>query len=349
VLALLRHARLPILLAAALVALAAGCGGGGSGSVSGGDVAVVGDVHITRAEVDALLARAERSFKAQKRAFPKAGSTEYRQLQDQAVLVLVRRAEIAQKAEALGVDVSDKQVEERLKQIKKQYFGGSEKRYRDALEDFGLTDAQYRDEMRAQLLSEAIFEKLATGVSVSEAEVKAYYDAHPQQYTTPQTREVRHILVKDKALAEKLYRQLEAGADFAALAKKYSTDRASKAVGGKYTVTRGQAVAPFDRVAFALKTGEISKPVRTIYGWHVIQALKAAKPRQSTPFKQVKEAIRQQLRNQQRSERVRKWLDDLTKEYCGGKLKFKEGFQPTPDPCAPPSATPGAPTPTQAR
>ena len=83
------------------------------------------------------------------------------------------------------------------------------------------------------LLSNAIFKKVTTSATVTPTDVKAYYDAHRQVYTTPQTRVVSHILVKNKALADKLYAQLQKGASFASLAKKYSIDPGSKAQGGK--------------------------------------------------------------------------------------------------------------------
>ena len=84
---------------------------------------------------------------------------------------------------------------------------------------------------------------------------------------------MRHILVKTKAKADDIYDQLKGGADFAALAKKYSEDTGSKANGGKLTISKGQTVAPFDQTAFLLKTNEISQPVKTEFGYHVIQPI----------------------------------------------------------------------------
>ena len=329
---------LAVLPVAALLALGAGCGGGSSG-VGKGVVAVVGGNTITRAEFDQLLGQAERSYKAQRRQFPKAGSSEYRALQDQAVQFLVQRAEFAQKAKELGVSVADQQVEDRLNQVKKQYFGGSKKRYEAQLKQQGLTDAQVRQDIRAQLVSEGIFKKVTSGAKVTEAEVNDYYLKHPEQYSQPQSRQVRHILVKSKALADKLYKQLTAGADFAALAKKNSQDPGSKSLGGKLTVSKGQTVPEFDKVAFSLKTKEISKPVKTQYGWHIIQALGPVKPRQTTPLDKVKTAIRQQLLQQKRSDATTKWVEGVKKDFCKGKLKFGVGFTPSPDPCAPSTST----------
>ena len=256
-----------ILVLAALVAvLAAGCGGGGS-SVPSDGVAVVGDQTITKAQFDQLLGQAKKSYSSQKRPFPKPGSPEYEQLKNQAMQYLVQRAEFAQKAKDLDVDVTDKQIDDRLKQIKKQYFGGNQTKYEKQLKQQGLTDTQVRDDIKAQLVSEAIFKKVTGEVKISDADVKKYYDGHKTQYSVPEQREIAHILVKKKQLADDLYNQIKAGANFAALAKKYSQDPGSKNQGGKLTVSKGQTVAPFDQTAFLMHVGQISRPVKTEFGY----------------------------------------------------------------------------------
>jgi foldase protein PrsA len=317
-------------LAASLALLVSACGGGGgssNSSVGNADAAVVKGTHITRATLDTRLNEAACSYKLQKRAFPKAGSSEYQAIQSQILQNLVQRAELEQKAPSLGVKVTDKQVADQLKNLKTQYFGGNEKKYLAELKRQCVTDAEVRSDLRANLISNAIFKKVTVSATVTPAEVKAYYDAHRQVYTTPQTRVVSHILVKNKALADKLYSQLKAGADFATLAKKFSIDPGSKAQGGQLTITKGQTVAPFDRVAFELRTGQLSKPVRTQYGWHIIHADKPAKPHQSTPFPQVKESIKQQLVQAKRNGALQKWLDALKKEYAS-KVAYAGGLAP---------------------
>jgi parvulin-like peptidyl-prolyl isomerase len=321
-------------LVLSLTLLAAACGGGGSsddgksgGTASGDDAAVVNGDHITQATLDRRLSEAACSYKLQKKPFPKPGTTEYQQIRSQILQNLVQRAQLAQKAPGLDVKITDKQVEAQLKSLKGQYFGGSETKYKAELKRQCVSDAEVRDDLRSNLLSNAIFTKVTTNAKVTPTEVKAYYDAHREVYTTPQTRVVSHILVKNKALADKLYAQLQNGASFAALAKKYSTDPGSKAQGGQLTITRGQTVAPFDKVAFELRTGQLSKPVHTQYGWHIIHADKPASPHKSTPFAQVKASINQQLLQQKRNTALQTWLNGLKKEY-DGKISYAAGLAP---------------------
>jgi parvulin-like peptidyl-prolyl isomerase len=322
----MRNRTLILVLAALVAMLAAGCGGGNE-SVPSDAVAQVGDETITKAQFDQLLGQAKRSYSSQKRPFPKAGSPEYEQLKNQAVQYLVQRAEFAQKAKDLDIDISDKQIQDRLKQIKKQYFGGSQAKYEKQLKQQGLTDTQVRDDIRAQLVSEAIFKKVTGDVKTSDADVKKYYDDHRTQYGVPEQRDIAHILVKKKALADKLYDQIQAGANFAALAKKYSQDPGSKNQGGKLTVSKGQTVAPFDQTAFLMHVGQVSHPVKTEFGYHIIKALGPIKPAKTTPFSQVKESIRQQLAQQKKNEAMSSWVNDVKKEYSK-KIDYQVGYAP---------------------
>jgi len=320
----MRHTRLILVLASLLALLVAGCGGGGG--LPKDAAARVGGELVSKESLDALLQQAQRSYKQQGRKFPQAGTPEYLQLQSQALQFLVQRIQYQQKADEAGVKVTVKQVADRLKQIKKQYFGGSEKRYKAELKKQGLTDAQVKRDIEAQLLSEALFKQLTDKVKVNDADVRSYYDKNPTQYSTPESRDVAHILVKKKPLADSIYKQVTSGGDFAALAKKYSEDPGSKAQGGKLTVSKGQTVPEFDKVAFALKTGSIAKPVKTQYGYHVIKALSAIKPAQTTSLSKVESSIKQQLEQQRKNDVMTKWVTD--KKKYEDKITYAKGFEP---------------------
>ena len=317
------------LLFAALVAVLAGCGGGGgsSSNVPSDAVAQVGGQTITQEQFNQLLDQAKRSYQSQKRPFPKAGTPEYQTLKNQAIAYLVQRAEFASEATKLKVKVTDKQVEQRLNQIKKQYFGGSESRYKKQLKQQGLTEAQVRSDVRANLVSDGLFKNVTDNVKVSDADVKKYYDQHLQQYGVPEQRDVAHILVKKKTLADHLYDQIKGGANFASLAKKYSQDPGSKSQGGKLTISKGQTVGPFDQTAFLLKTGQVSRPVKTQVGWHIIKALSAVKAAKTTPFSKVQASIQQQLLQQKKNDAMTAWVDKLKKDF-NGKVKYQAGYAP---------------------
>lgn len=318
-----------VLLLCALVSIAlAGCGGGDK-DVPADAVAVVDGEEIARSDYEALITQAKKSYKNQKREFPAAGSQEFQTLRNQAVQFLVQREQFEQEASSLDVEVTDKQVDARLEQIQKQYFGGDKKKYEKQLKEQGLTEKQVRNDIRAQIISEKIFEQVTGDVKVTDKQIEEYYEKNKAQYSQPESREVRHILVKTKKQADDLYAQLQGGADFAALAKKFSEDTGSKANGGKLTISKGQTVAPFDQTAFLLKKNEISKPVKTEFGYHIIQPLGDTKPAKVTPLKEVKASIKQQLEQTKKNEAMTKWVDELKKDY-EDKVSYASGFTPPP-------------------
>ena len=310
---------------AAITVVAAGCGG--SDEVPADAVAVVDGTTISRTTLDDLLARTKKSYTAQKRAFPKAGTSQYQTLQTQAVAYLVQREEYAREAEQLGIKVTDAQIAKKLDEVKKQYFSGSQTKFEKGLKDQGYTEATLREDIRSQLLTEGIYNKVTNDVKVTDADVEAYYEKNRANYAVAESRSVRHILVKTKVEADRIYSQLEGGADFAALAKQSSLDPGSKDQGGKLTVTRGQTVAPFDKAAFSLKTNQISQPVKTQFGYHVIQPLSDVKPGSVTPFAQVKAQIKTQLESETKNTSVDKWVAGVEKEYKD-KVQYAAGFEP---------------------
>ena len=327
--------RRPLLFVFASAALlAAGCGGTSTASLGSDDVAVVGSQEVTKDQFQTLMARAKKSYDTQKRAFPKPGSTEYEQLKGQAITFLVQQAEVKEQADSMGVEVTDAKVDKEIARYKKQFYGGSDARYEKAVKQQGLTDEQAREAIKEQLVSQALFKKVTGDIKVGDADIKAYYASHKTQYVQPESRDVRHILVQKKSLADSLYAQLKGGANFAKLAKRYSKDPGSAANGGKLTVSKGQTVPQFDKTAFSLKKGQLSAPVKTQYGYHIIQALSGIKAATTTPLSKVRASIKQQLEQQRKNDKITKWLEDTKKDYCSGKIKYQVGYQPNPDPCA---------------
>ena len=313
-------------LVALVVIVATACGSSDS-SVPSDAVAVVDGTPVTKAELDELIARAKATYKTQKRTFPKAGTTEYQSLQTQAVAFLVQRAEYDNRAAGLKLAVTDKEITDRIDQVKKQSFGGSQAKFDKQLKDQGYTTESLRADIRAQLLSEKIYDSVTKDAKVTDAQIAKYYAENKSQYSQAESRDVRHILVKTKAQADSIYNQLKAGANFAALAKKYSQDPGSKDNGGKLTIVRGQTVAPFDTTAFLLSTNTISRPVKTQYGYHVIQPISGVKPSKTTPLKEAKPAIQATLLDKAKTDAITKWTADV-KSFFAKKVNYATGFAP---------------------
>jgi parvulin-like peptidyl-prolyl isomerase len=228
----------------------------------------------------------------------------------------------------MDIEITDADVDKRLTQIKQQSFGGDQKKYEKELKNQGLTDAQVRADIRSQIVGEKLFNAVTKDIKVTNADIAKNYEENKEQYSTPEQRDVRHILVKTRALADRIYNELKAGGNFAALAKKHSTDPSSKDTGGKITISKGQTVAPFDQTAFLLDKNAISRPVKTEYGFHIIQPLSEVKAAKTQPLdKALRTQIRSQLLQQKREERMNTWVESLNKEY-EDKISYATGFAP---------------------
>ena len=322
----MRFLRIAVPFLVLLTLAATGCGGSSSTKVPADAVAVVNGDAISRTALDSAIARSKRGYKEQKRAFPKAGTTQFQQIQQSALTFLVQLQELEQKAKQLGVTITQKQIDAKYAELEKQ-LGGA-KNLKAQAKAQGLTLQDVRDVViRPNLLSEGIYKKVTKDVKVTDKDVSDYYKKNVKLYQQPESRDVRHILVSDRALANKLYDKIKAGANFATLAKKYSKDPGSRAQGGKLTIVKGQTAAPFDQTAFLLDKGQVSRPVKTQYGWHIIQALSDVKPAKTTPLKDVKAAIKQQLLQTRQRAAWTKWINDTKKEYAK-KVHYQAGYAP---------------------
>jgi foldase protein PrsA len=341
-------------LGAALLLVVAACGG--ETDVPSGAVAVVGGTEISRAELDQWIATAKTGYEGSDRDFPKVGTPEYQSLQSQYLALLVQRVEFEQAADDLGIEVTEKDVDKALDEFVQSRYKGDRAELAKDLKAQSFTEEMLRRSVRHGVLAQKIFDEVTKDVEVTNEDALAYYTQNQSQYTTPATpesREVRHILIaekgkdgqldyaKSKEEADRIYAELKDGADFAALAKEVSDDPGTRSLGGKLTIRRGETAPEFDSTAFLLPVGSISRPVRTQFGYHVIEALEPVKPGtpgKTTPFSKVEDALRASLLQQKRNDAMIKWIEDLQKRY-ESKVTYAAGFEPP--------AIPETPTETQ--
>jgi foldase protein PrsA len=198
------------------------------------------------------------------------------------------------------------------------------------LADNHTTQATVLENLRNGLERSAIFTNLTKATTVSDADVKAYYAKNKKSYATPATRTVRHILVKDKALATKIYKQLATSdAQFAALAKKYTIDPGSKKNGGKLgSIQKGQTVPAFDKVAFTVTTGKVAPPVKSSYGWHIIEATADTVPATQKPLNAaLTKTIRTSLLTTKKQSVANKWFTAFQKKL-EKNVRYAAGMTP---------------------
>jgi foldase protein PrsA len=226
---------------------------------------------------------------------------------------LIQLELIKQAGKALGVEVTTKQIDDYIKQLETQYGGATG--LADAMKQSGVTMDQLKASVENRLLVDAVGKKVTKADAVSDADIKAYFDKNPGMFKTAAQVQAQHILfaTADKKTADDVFAQVKKGGDFAALAKKYSTDPGSKDKGGDLGwAPATQYVPEFAKAVTEMKVGEF-RLVSTQFGWHIIKLL-GTKPETQQTLDQVKDQITQILQQQGQSDAFTKYVDDLKKK-----------------------------------
>jgi foldase protein PrsA len=236
---------------------------------------------------------------------------EYNQLRDQVLQFLIRGNWIEQETNKQKVKVSDKEVQSQIDAAIKQAFPNPSQ-FQQFLVRSGLTQADVFYQQRNQLLQQKLTEKVtkASG-KISDAQIQAYYDKNKSRFSTPERRDVRLVLTKQKSRAQQAKRALQSGQSWKSVANKYSTDQATKAQGGLLSgVARGQQEKALDTAIFDAQKGKLTGPVKTQFGYYVLEVAKITKAKQQS-LAQSKASIQQILQ----SDGQRKALDTFGKDY----------------------------------
>ncbi len=303
-------AGLPALILCASFAACAGTGGGTVATVNGQPIS-------------------QAAFAAKLEASPVA---------KQVLQQMVQESLIDQYAKNNNITVTDDEIAARENELKNNFPNGS---WDEMLKARGLTEADVKNALRDQIILD---KALSKDVTITPAQIKQYFDKNHAAFDKPEQVEARHILVPDLATANKIEAQLKQNPnDFAALAKQYSTDPGSKDKGGDLGYfRRGQMVPAFDKEAFSLPVGAISPPVKSPFGYHIIQ-VEAKQPGQTATLANSTQRITDMLRQQQEAPLIQPFLQGLQQkaDIKVNDPHFADLF-PSPPPSAPAPATTNA-------
>ncbi|MCK6207632.1 peptidylprolyl isomerase [Bacillus infantis] len=233
-----------------------------------------------------------------------------KQYGDEALEALVTDKIIEMEAKKEKVTISDKEKEEELKNLKESY--GGEEGFKAALEQSGVTEAGIAEDIEKYLKTEKLLEPR---IDLKEDEIKAYFDENKDQFAQQEQVKASHILVEDEATAKEVKSKLDKGEEFADLAKEYSTDASNAESGGELGYFgKGEMEAAFEEAAFSLKANEISGPVKTDYGYHIIK-VEDKKEAKEAVYEDSKEAAKKALFDERMQTEYYNWLEEKKEEY----------------------------------
>ncbi len=236
---------------------------------------------------------------------------EFDRLKGEVMQFLIQAQWVQQEAEQRDVEVSDAEVKKSFDDQKKQAFP-SPKEYQQFLKTSGMNEQDILFRVRLDTLQNKLTKKITEDeTKVTDQDIETYYNKNKKRFSQPERRDLLVVLTKNKSQAEAAKKALDDGDKFADVAKKYSTDNASKAQGGKLPdVTKGSQEKAFEEAVFKAPKGKVEGPVKTQFGYYVFEVT-AIKPPSQQSLDQAKDNIKQLLKSQ----RQQKALDGFIKKF----------------------------------
>ncbi|MDX6633872.1 MAG: foldase protein PrsA [Solirubrobacterales bacterium] len=304
-------------------------------SVPSGDVAHISSVpdefaNISEEKLKRSTIRQATSGEEKAKTPPKPGSDKYEELQEKALTELIEGVWIRGEGEELGVEVTEKQVEDELENIKKQNFP-TPAAYNKFLEESQFNQKEVNELVELQIFTKEIQETInSQAPKPSSSEVEAYYEAEKEaQFTTKESRDIRLILNEDKGEVEAAKAALEkdsSPANWKKVAKKYSSDPTSAAKGGlQEGITEEFLKGPLKTAIFDSPTGELTGPVKFEKNWVLVEVVKLT-PAKVQTLAEAKPQIESALGQQAQQEYLSEFVADFESKWTQ-RTVCADGFE----------------------
>jgi len=207
------------------------------------------------------------------------------------------------------------EVDTKLKEIKAMY-GNDDAKFQEGLKQANFTEDSVKAYLKDQVIITKVLDDMFKDIKITDEDIQKYYDENKDQFTQKPGARLAHILVATEDEAKNIKSELDKGAKFEDLAKKYGTD-GTKDKGGDLGVLDYDTKdydADFMNAAKALKEGEISGPVKTQFGYHIIRATEVRTEPKVTELSAIKDDIKDYLTNKEKNDIYTKKLEEWKKE-----------------------------------
>jgi len=279
-------------------------------------IANVGGESISKAELETAIRSVEQQNGGQS-VPPERRDEIYRGVLDNLVSIRVLRQEVADRQ----MTASEADIAAHISELRKQF--PDEAAFKQAMAMQHVSPEKLRDNARMDLLVNRLLEsEVNAKLSVKPGDVSAFYEKNTDKFKQSESVRASHILIivppgadasakaAAKARAEEALKAVNAGKDFAAVARRYSQDGSAQRGGDLGFVGRGQTAPAFENAAFALQPGQISDVVESPFGFHVIKVTER-RPGRAVPFPEAAPQIQQYLEQQQRQTLGKAFVDGL--------------------------------------
>jgi foldase protein PrsA len=240
---------------------------------------------------------------------------EYDGLRDQTLQFLISSQWLTQESAKRKITATDKEVQTTFQQQKKQSFP-KEADYQKFLQTSGQSETDLLYRVKLSVLTNKLQQSIVkTKATVTDKEISDYYNKNKQRFAQPETRDLEVVLAAKKAKADAALKAVKSGQKWATVAKKYSSDDASKSQGGKLPgVTKGQQEKTFDAAIFSAKKGVVTGPIKTQFGYYVFRVTKVTPAKQQS-LEQVKTTIKNLLQSQGQQKALNDFVKDFQDRY----------------------------------
>jgi len=318
----------------------------------------VNGVDITQKQLDDLIKpHLERLVKQAANLPPEFLEQQMKLYRQQALQEMISMQLLNEKVKIANIVITDQDITDEIMRVaSRQKPPATMEEFQKKMETYGYSFEQLKSQIQTVLGQQKLMAKeFPDETNFAEEDAKAYYEQNKAKYDIPEQTRASHILITTdltdpnsdpnqvkavaRAKAEDVLKQVNEGADFAALAKTHSEGPTAPRGGDLNFFPRGQMVPPFDKAAFELEVGKVSGIVETQYGFHIIKVTDR-KEASTTSFEEEKDNII--------GEQGQRKLRDLAVKYveklkAGAKIVYAPGMEPKPAAPTRPRGAPGAP------